>query len=215
MDVPVLVRRTMLFGLVTLAALGLAACSFGAPATAPTTESQLNVQNVSPAPASPAAATALPAPTQPITPTAPAQLGPQQIFIDAPPFGTLVGSPVQLAGRTQRMPVGGHIDYQVLDSASQVIGFGPVTVGAGAGGGGTFDAALTFNLPQNGGKVTAQLFERAADGSIVASSGVDLFVQSQVQSIIIDSPEAGRQVGSPMTFTGQVARLPDQGLLSY
>jgi hypothetical protein len=204
----------MLFGLVALAALGLAACWPAAPATTPTTESQLNVQNVSPTPASPAGATALPTPTQPISPTALAQPGPQQIFIDAPPSGTLVGSPVQLAGRTQRMPVGGRLGYQVINSDGQVIGFGDVPVGAGAGGG-IFDAPLTFTLPQNGGTVTAQLFERAADGSIVAGSGVDLFVQSQVQSITIDSPEAGRQVGSPMTLAGRVARLPNQGLLSY
>jgi hypothetical protein len=213
MDVPVLVRRAMLFGLVALAALGLAACWPAASTTTPTAESQLSVQNVSPTPASPAAATALPAPTQPITPTALASLGPQQIFIDAPPFATLVGSPVQLAGRTERMPAGGQLDYQVLDSARQVIGSGKVTVVAGAGGG-TFDAPLNFTLPQNGGTVTAQLSERMSDGSIVAN-GVDLFVQSQVQSITIDTPPAGTQVGSPMTLTGRVARLPNQGLLSY
>ena len=216
MDVPVLVRRAMVCGLVALAALGLAACLPAAPSTNPTAEAELHVQNAALTAVSAPTATALPVPTQPITPTtlAVAPLGPQQIFIDAPPFGTLVGSPVQLAGRTERMPVGGKLGYQVLDSASQVIGFGDVSVGAGAGGGGTFDAALKFTLPSNGGTVTAQLFERTGDGSIVASSGVDLFVQSQVQSVTIDSPTAGTPVGSPMTLTGRVARLPSQGLLS-
>src|SRR5258707_5895104 len=109
MNVPVVVRRAMLFSLVALAALGLAACWPAAPTTTPTAESQLNVQNVSPTPESLAAATALL-----ITPTALAvapPLGPQQIFIDAPPPGMLVGSPVQLGGRTERMPVGGQLGY--------------------------------------------------------------------------------------------------------
>src|SRR6266487_2730771 len=114
MDVAVLIRRAMLFGLIALAALGLAACWPAAPSTTPTAESDLNVQNVSPTSVSAAAGTALPTPTQPITPTALAvatPLGPQQIFIDAPPAGTLVGSPMQLKGRTQRMPVGGQLGY--------------------------------------------------------------------------------------------------------
>ncbi len=217
MDVPVLVRRAMLFGLVALAALGLAACWPAAPATTPTAESQLNVQNVSPTPASPAAA-ALPASTQPITPTALAvapPLGPQQIFIDAPPAGILVGSPMQLAGRTLRMPAGGQLGYQVLDPSGQVIGSSNLPVSADGSGGGAFDAPLTFNLPQNGGTVTARLFENNPDGSQAAISSLDLYVQSQVQSITIDTPPAGTQVGSPMTLTGRVARLPNQGLLSY
>jgi hypothetical protein len=218
MDVPVLVRRAMLVGLVTLAALGLAACWPAAPSTSPTAEAGAQVQSAENTAVGAPTATTLPAPTQAITPTLPAAappVGPQQIFIDAPPFGTLVGTPVQLAGRTERMPVGGKLGYQVLNSAQQVIGFGDVLVSAGAGGSGTFDAALNFILPQNGGTVTARLFEQAADGSIVASSAVDLFVQSQVQSVTIDLPPAGTQVGSPMTLNGRVARLPDQGLLSY
>ena len=78
MDVPILLRRAMPVGLVALAALFLAACGpAAASATTPTAESQLNVQNASPTPAS--AATALPAATQPISPTAAAVTGPQTI----------------------------------------------------------------------------------------------------------------------------------------
>jgi hypothetical protein len=216
MDVPVLVRRTLSFGLVTLAALGLAACSFGAPATAPTAEAGQSVQNVL-STAEPSA-TPLPATTQPITPTATAVAipqGPQQIYIDAPPAGMLVGSPAQLKGRTQRMPAGGEIDYQVLFQGSQVIGNGKVKVSADGAGGGLFDAPLTFNLPQSGGTVTARLFENNPDGSQAAITSLDMFVQSQVQTITIDSPEPGRQVGSPMTLTGRLARTPNGGQLSY
>jgi hypothetical protein len=217
MDVPVLVRRGMLFGLVVLAALGLAACWPGAPATNPTEEALVNVQNAAATAASAPTANALPPPTQPITPTAlaVAPLGPQQIFIDAPPGGQLVGSPMQLKGRTQRMPVGGQLGYQVLDSGNQVIGSDKLPVSADGKGGGTFDAPLKFNLPQNGGNLTARLFEIAADGSQLATADVGVFVQSQVQSITIDSPDPGQQVGSPMTVKGQVARRPDQGFLSY
>jgi len=112
----------MLFGLVALAAFGLVACWSSAPATAPTEENNVNVQNASTAAAS-TAATALPTATQPITPTALAiaPLGPQAIFVDAPPAGTLVGSPMQLKGRTQRMPVGGKLGYQVLDANGRLL----------------------------------------------------------------------------------------------
>src|SRR5262245_5714342 len=217
MDVPYLVRRAVLPGLVALVALGLAACSWAATSAAtPTAESQLNVQNASATPAS--AATALPATSQPSAPTATAVAaasGPQTIFIDAPLPGTLVGSPAQLAGRTQRMPAGGQLEYQVIGPSGQVIGSDKLAVSAGAGGGGVFNAPLTFILPQNGGNVTARLFERAADGSIAATSDLPMFVQSQVQSITIDTPPSGTQVGSPMVLTGQLARQPGQGRLYY
>jgi hypothetical protein len=230
MDVPVLVRRAMFGGMVALAALGLAACGPEAPATATTEVPLVNVQNASPAPASTSAATTLPSSTQsltatqpltstqPLTPTtaaASAPVGPQAIFIDEPPFGWLVGSPMQLKGRTQRMPIGGQINYQVLDAGGQVKGNGNVPVIADGAGGGFFDAPLTFTLPQNGGNITARLFETNPDGTLAAVSSRDMFVQSQVQSITIDSPVQGWQVGSPMTFVGRVARLPSQGFLSY
>jgi Immunoglobulin-like domain of bacterial spore germination len=217
MNVQVLVRRAILVGSIALAALGLAACWPAAPATTPTAESESNVQNVSPVPASSSAATALPASTQPLTPTAlaVAPLGPQAIFIDAPPAGMLVGSPMQIKGRTQRMPVGGQLGYQVLNSGGQVIGSRTLPVSADGNGGGVFDAPLDFTLPQNGGTVTARLFEIAADGSQPAITDLGVFVQSQVQQIFIDTPPPGTQVGSPMTLTGRVARLPNQGLLSY
>jgi hypothetical protein len=121
---------------------------------------------------------------------------------------------VQLGGRTERMPVGGQLGYQVLDPGGQVIGSGTVPVGAGVGGG-AFNAPLKFNLPQNGGAIIARLFELAADGSQVATMDRAMFVQAQVQSITIDTPPAGTQVGSPMTLTGGVARPPSQSLLSY
>ncbi len=217
METPVLIRRAIPFGLVALATLGLAACGPAAANTTPTAESQLSVQNVSPASAAQATATALPSTTQPTTSTAPTATPPgsQQIFIDAPPAGTLVGSPMQLKGRTLRMPTGAQIGYQVLDQNSQVIGSGKLPVSADAASGGGFDAPLTFNLPQNGGTIIARLFEFSADGAQVATSDLAMFVQSQVQQIFIDTPPAGTQVGSPMTLTGRMARLPGQGILSY
>jgi hypothetical protein len=220
MDVPWLAKRAVPLALVLLAALSLPACGPAAASTAtPSETTAIEVSNAASTSAAAQAATAAPTqapptPTQTVTQTA-ALAGPQTIFIDAPPFGTLVGSPVQLAGRTQRMPAGGQLNYQVLQAGSQVIGNGLVPVRALADGSGMFDAPLTFTIPQNGGMVTAQLFENAPDGSIAAISGVDLFVQSQFQSITIDTPPPGTQVGSPLVLTGQLARLPSQGRLSY
>jgi hypothetical protein len=216
----------MLFGLAALAALGLAACWPWAPSPQPTAEPQVNVQNASSIPASSAAVTAaaivaattVPTATQPISTTAAmpaAPSGPQAIYIDAPPWGQLAGSPAQLKGRTLRMPAGGQLNYKVFDQSNQMIGSDKLSVSADGSGGGAFDAPLTFRLPQNGGNITAHLFEPGPNGSEVASADLGMFVQSQVQSITIDSPEPGRQVGSPMTITGQVARVPSQGFLSY
>lgn len=216
MDIPQLARRAMPFSLVALAALGLAACGPAAtPDTSPTAESQLSVQNASPTPGG-AAATALPAPTQPISPTAVAQAaGPQTISIDTPAPGTLVGSPMQITGRTQRMPAGGQLSYQVISAAGQVIGSSNLPVAAAAGGGGVFDAPISFTLPQNGGNVTIRLFENNPDGSQAAIESRDMFVQSQVQTITIDTPPPGTQVGSPVVLTGQLARTPGQNRLLY
>jgi hypothetical protein len=218
MDVRLLIRQALLVGPVAIVALGLAACGPAAASdTTPTGEAQLGVQNASATPASPSGPTTLPAATQPISPTAtaPAQAaGPQQIFIDSPAPGTLVGSPAQVSGRTLRMPVGGQLGYQVIGANGQVIGSGNLLVGAAAGGG-AFNTPLTFTLPQNGGTVTARLFETVADGTQAAVSSLDMFVQSQVQSITIDTPAPGTQVGSPMVLTGQLARPPNQNRLYY
>ncbi|HEU5100132.1 MAG TPA: Gmad2 immunoglobulin-like domain-containing protein [Roseiflexaceae bacterium] len=217
MDVPDLVRRAMLLGVGALAALGLAGC--GPPAASDVTataESQLSVQNASPTPGGAGAATALPAPTQPISPTAaPPATGPQAIFIDTPAPGTLVGSPMQITGRTQRMPASGQLGYQVIGASGQVIGSSNVPVAAASDGSGAFNAPITFTLPQNGGNVTVRLFENNPDGTQAAIESRDVYVQSQVQSITIDTPPAGTQVGSPMVLTGQLARMPSQGRLLY
>jgi hypothetical protein len=210
MGTPDFVRRAIPLGLVALAALGLAACGPAAtPGAAPTAESQLSVQNASPTPGG-SAATVLPAPTA-VAPAA----GPQAIFIDTPAPGTLVGSPMQISGRTQRMPAGGQIGYQVISAGGQVIGSSNLPVGTGSGGGGVFDAPISFTLPQSGGNITVRLFENNPDGSQAAIESRDMFVQSQVQSITIDTPPPGTQVGSPMVLTGQLARTPGQNRLLY
>jgi hypothetical protein len=217
MDVAYLIQRAMLPAVVALAALGLAACGPAATSnTTATADAQLSVNNALVTPEASGAATAMPAPTQPISPTAAAlPAGPQAIFIVTPAPSTLVGSPLQISGRTDRMPVGGQLSYQVIDAVGQVIGSNNLPVSPGAGGGGVFNAPITFGLPQNGGTVTARLFENNPDGTQAAITSREVFVQSQIQSITIDTPPPGTQVGSPMVLTGQLARTPSQNRLLY
>src|SRR5688500_8795309 len=101
MNAPRLVRRATLLALALLASLGLVACgSQPAPSAAPIAAAEINVQNASTTPAS---SPTVPPPSPTLPPPSSTPL-PQEIFIDSPPSGTLVGSPVQLAGRTTRMP---------------------------------------------------------------------------------------------------------------
>lgn len=141
---------------------------------------------------------------------------PQAIVIDSPPPGTTVGSPVTLTGRTARFPFQGNLGYRVLDASGRQLGIGTFPVAGAPGGPASFNAALTFGLPPNGGRVTVEVADQnAANGQIAALARLELSVAPQQQAIIIESPAANQQVGSPMTVVGRVVRLPAGGQLTY
>jgi hypothetical protein len=134
----------------------------------------------------------------------------QAIAIDSPAPGTVVGSPVVLAGRTALFPTGGVLNYRVIDANGNQLGNGSVNVAGSSGQPGSFNASLTFREPQGGGVIRAEL----SDPSNGSSASVDMFV-APPQAITITSPSPGTQVGSPVVLTGQLARLPFQSSLSY
>ncbi|HEX5688645.1 MAG TPA: Gmad2 immunoglobulin-like domain-containing protein, partial [Roseiflexaceae bacterium] len=199
----------------------LAACaSFGAPQTeTPPTlvVGQLNAQGT-PVQGYPAPTARPPAPTT-VPPTAvpPATpLPPQQISIDTPAPGTPIGSPVTITGRALRPPRNGVLNYRFTDNAGRQLGSGEFPVGGTPGQPTSFTAVMNFDLPRDGGPVSIELFERTdASGQGGASAVLGTVVEAQYQDIFIDTPSAGRVVGSPMVITGRTMREPAQGVLSY
>lgn len=190
----------------TTAVVALPTSAAPATAIAAATPSIAPTQSPSAVPVVPATATPMPP-----TPT----LVPQQIAIDSPPPGTLVGSPVVLTGRVARVPSGGALAYRVVTASGQDVGSGPVPVSGAATGSGTFNVSLNFALPPNGGDLRVELVDRAAEGTVVASAALGLYVQSQSQTITINTPPPQTQVGSPVVLTGQLARTPFQNRLDY
>ncbi len=141
---------------------------------------------------------------------------PQAILIDSPPPGTTVGSPVTLTGRTARFPFQGNLGYRVLDASGRQLGIGTFPVSGAPGGPASFTAGLNFSLPPGGGRVTVEIADQnAANGQIAAFARLELNVAPQQQAIIIESPAANQQVGSPMTVTGRTVRLPAGNQLTY
>ncbi|MGQ9927918.1 MAG: Gmad2 immunoglobulin-like domain-containing protein [Chloroflexaceae bacterium] len=141
---------------------------------------------------------------------------PQAILIDTPPPGTTVGSPVVITGRTARYPFQGALGYRILDATGNQIGQGVFPVAGGLDRPGSFNASLTFALPPAGGRITVEIVdEDATSGQIAASARIELNVAPQQQAIIIESPPANQQVGSPMTVVGRTVRLPQGSQLTY
>jgi hypothetical protein len=141
---------------------------------------------------------------------------PQQIFLDTPPQGTLVGSPMVVTGRTARYPFNGSLNYRVTDGAGQQIGAGTFQVFGPADQPAMFGPSLTFILPNDGGFVHLEVYDQnPADGTVVASTGLDLDVLAQYQAITLDTPPKGTQVGSPVVITGRTNLYPNQGQLHY
>lgn len=141
---------------------------------------------------------------------------PQAILIDSPPPGTQVGSPMTITGRTARFPFQGNLGYRVLDASGRQLGLGTFAVTGAPGGPTSFSAALNFSLPPAGGRIVVELVDQNAENNQVAASArLELNIAPQQQAIIIESPTANQQVGSPMTVTGRTVRMPAASQMTY
>jgi hypothetical protein len=158
----------------------------------------------------------------------------QQIMFDSPAPGTLVGSPVLIAGHTTRFPFQANLSYIIRDAAGQVVGQGLIGVDGQEGQPGSFRVELDFAPPSQQGALTIELAdEDAASGLVAARATLQLSfgtlvsvaptapptvvasAVAAVQSITIDSPPANTAVGSPIVVTGHVAVPPATGRLYY
>jgi hypothetical protein len=198
------------FALVLLTAVIVVAC---AQAAAPAATAQVEQPTAVFGQAG-AQATARPTVIAP-SPTPRAALTPQEIFIDSPPPGMLVGSPVVVIGRTARLPKNNLLEYRFTDGAGQRLGSGQLRVDGAPGQPGSFNASLTFTLPRDGGPVRLGIFDSGDAAGPPANAALDMVVDAQYQSIAIDTPPAGTIVGSPMVLTGRTARSPYGGSLNY
>jgi hypothetical protein len=121
-----------------------------------------------------------------------------------------------ITGRTTRFPFNGILNYRVTDGAGRQLGAGTFQVFGPVGQPTAFGPSLTFILPNDGGFVHLEVYDQnPEDGTIVASSGLDLDVLAQYQAIILDTPPPGTQVGSPVVITGRTNLYPNQGQLRY
>jgi hypothetical protein len=143
---------------------------------------------------------------------------PQAIFVDTPPPGTQVGSPVVITGRTATFPNNGRLGFRITDANGVQIGGGWVPVAGAAELASSFTANIFFNLPANGGPIRAEFFDADPAGAPIASGGIELSVAApspEQQAIFVDTPLPGTQVGSPVVLTGRTSLFPAGGTLSY
>jgi hypothetical protein len=141
---------------------------------------------------------------------------PQQITFETPPGMTLVGSPLVITGRTTRYPIGGDLSYRITNDAGQQLGANTFKVAGPTGQPATFNASPTFQIPRDGGTIHLDVFDQdPANGAEIATTRLDLDVLAQYQAIVIDTPPAGTQVGSPVVLTGRTNLYPNGGQLQY
>jgi len=110
----------------------------------------------------------------------PPQPARQEISIDTPPPGTLVGSPVVITGRTTLYPFEARLSYRVRGPGGQVLGEGGITVNGAPGQSTTFIASIDFRTPPGADTITIEIFEPSqATGGIRAIATIDLRIAPQ------------------------------------
>jgi hypothetical protein len=141
---------------------------------------------------------------------------PQQIRIDTPPAGTIVGNPVVVTGRTVRFPAAGSLGYAIYNSGGVQVGGGVFPVSGSPQTGGSFAASLGFSYPELGGPLRIDLYDQDPfTFGFVATARLDAYTRALRQQVTIETPGPGTQIGSPVTITGRAARFPAGGLLQY
>jgi hypothetical protein len=103
---------------------------------------------------------------------------PRTITLATPAAGAAIGSPVEVLGRVTVSPFENTLVGTVVDAAGQTLGTGPVTVTPDApgtfGGPGSFSARLSFTASAGGAGRVVVADVSQADGSVLASAGVDV-----------------------------------------
>jgi hypothetical protein len=185
------------------------------PASAPPVATPTSSQ---PAPAGPVATQAPPATpilvqtslspmAPPVQPTATAL---PQIELDSPSQGATIGSPVQISGFVSVSPFESTLLCRVYDASGQVIGAGPIMVASEMGQPGSFEGQVSFTAGAGGpGRVeVAEISPK--DGSVVASTVVDVTLEASVGAGAVELPAAGAQVVLPLRILARVGQPGQQ-----
>jgi hypothetical protein len=97
------------------------------------------------------------------------------ITIDDPrPFAS-VSSPVQIRGKTEDFPVGGTLNYRIVDATGQQLSSGFFEATGGLGLTNLFDGFAEFSVSRNGpGRI--EVFDVKDDGSVLTISSVNVWL---------------------------------------
>lgn len=98
----------------------------------------------------------------------------QQVTITTPPFGTQVGTPMVITGRTSLFPSAGVLVYRVTNAQGAVLGTGSFGVQPADANASTFSASLSFQPPAAPGLLRVQVSDVDLSGRIVATAFVDV-----------------------------------------
>jgi hypothetical protein len=115
------------------------------------------------------------------TPGSGGSIGRQQISIDTPPPGTVVGSPLVVTGRVTLPPIGGELDFRVLDGAGNLLGQGAFSVPIPADAPQIpFVASITFSEPPQGGPIRVVIADiDNGTGVVRGEAAVELTVNAR------------------------------------
>jgi hypothetical protein len=164
---------------------------------------------------SPAAPAPTPAPTAP-----PARA----IQIDTPAAGAAVVSPITISGRVDPAPAGGALTYRLFDAGGSLIATGALTVQGVAGQPGAFSGSIPYTLSAGGPGRIEVVELNPANGAIIAFADLPVTLNAAApqptpgpgaQTITIETPPPGTEVGSPVVLTGRTTRAPSGNRLSY
>lgn len=141
----------------------------------------------------------------------------QSIVVETPDNGTQVGSPVVISGYVSYPPEMGRLNWYMRDSNGAVLGSGFFPIGASL----RFNVSLNFREPDVAGPLALELLDQAGD-RVMARTILGLTYQPPYvpppvvgPQIIIDTPPAGTQVGSPVVIGGRVTTYPYEGVIYW
>ena len=160
-------------------------------------------------PATPNLAQEAPFPTMPsvhLATTTP----PRLIELDSPSQGAKISNPVRVRGFVSVSPFESTLRYRVYDAGGQVVGEGPIMVASEMGQPGNFDGQCWFTADASGpGRVeVAEISPK--DGSVIASTVVDVMVETGIGVSAIEIPGAGAQVMLPLRILARVGQPRQQ-----
>ncbi|MBN1877923.1 MAG: GerMN domain-containing protein [Anaerolineae bacterium] len=148
-------------------------------------------------------ATAIPLPSatlvSPVTTPSPPSPTPisQQITLEDPANGNVVGNPVNVQGRVTLMPFEATLVIRIYDARGQVAAVKAVTVQPDANGTGTFTAQVTYGGITGAGRIEV-VDMSAEDGSVIAGTSAAVTLTGFPSGGYIEVPAPQARVTLPL-----------------